>query len=109
MQLESRTPGCWLVHNVVLPIGLQIPLAPLLIRICWEQAKETNSKNYHFIFKLYLIIETESKVPGPCLSYDLPNRETDSTIKNSCESPEITEVTSPSYRQGQIKFLFPGL
>ena len=29
MQLESRAPGYWLVHNVVPPIGLQIPLAPL--------------------------------------------------------------------------------
>jgi hypothetical protein len=28
MQLESRAPGYWLVHNVVPPIGLQIPLAP---------------------------------------------------------------------------------
>jgi hypothetical protein len=28
MQLESRAPGYWLVHNVVQPIGLQIPLAP---------------------------------------------------------------------------------
>jgi hypothetical protein len=27
MQLESRAPGYWLVHNVVPPIGLQIPLA----------------------------------------------------------------------------------
>jgi hypothetical protein len=27
MQLESRTLGYWLVHNVVPPIGLQIPLA----------------------------------------------------------------------------------
>jgi hypothetical protein len=29
MQLESRTLGYWLVHNVVPSIGLQIPLAPL--------------------------------------------------------------------------------
>jgi hypothetical protein len=28
MQLESRAPGYWLVHNVVPPIGLQITLAP---------------------------------------------------------------------------------
>jgi hypothetical protein len=28
MQLESKAPGYWLVHNVVPPIGLQIPLAP---------------------------------------------------------------------------------
>jgi hypothetical protein len=28
IQLESRAPGYWLVHNVVPPIGLQIPLAP---------------------------------------------------------------------------------
>ena len=28
MQLESRAPGYWLVHNVVPPIGLQIPLTP---------------------------------------------------------------------------------
>jgi hypothetical protein len=28
MHLESRAPGYWLVHNVVPPIGLQIPLAP---------------------------------------------------------------------------------
>jgi hypothetical protein len=27
MQLESRALGYWLVHNVVPPIGLQIPLA----------------------------------------------------------------------------------
>jgi hypothetical protein len=29
MQLESRAPGYWLVHNVVPPIGLQFSLAPL--------------------------------------------------------------------------------
>jgi hypothetical protein len=28
MQLESRAPGYWLVHNVVPPIGLQFPLVP---------------------------------------------------------------------------------
>jgi hypothetical protein len=28
MQLESRAQGYWLVHNVVPPIGLKIPLAP---------------------------------------------------------------------------------
>ena len=28
MQLESRAPGYWLVHNVVAPTGLQISLAP---------------------------------------------------------------------------------
>ena len=27
MQLETRTPGYWLVHNVVPPKGLQIPIA----------------------------------------------------------------------------------
>jgi hypothetical protein len=32
MQLESRAPGYWLAHNVVPPIGLQIPLAPWLLR-----------------------------------------------------------------------------
>jgi hypothetical protein len=31
MQLESRAPGYWLVHNVVPPIGLQIPLAPWIL------------------------------------------------------------------------------
>jgi hypothetical protein len=33
MQLESRAPGYWLVHNVVLPIGLQFPLAPLVLTV----------------------------------------------------------------------------
>jgi hypothetical protein len=33
MQLESRAPGYWLAHNVVPPIGLQIPLAPWLLSI----------------------------------------------------------------------------
>jgi hypothetical protein len=33
MQLESRAPGYWLVHNVVPPIGLQIPLAPWLLSL----------------------------------------------------------------------------
>jgi hypothetical protein len=33
MQLESRTPGYWLVHNVVPPIGLQIPLAPWVLSL----------------------------------------------------------------------------
>jgi hypothetical protein len=31
MRLESRAPGYWLVHNVVPPIGLQIPLAPWVL------------------------------------------------------------------------------
>ena len=33
MQLESRDPGYWLVHNVVPPIGLQIPLAPWVLSL----------------------------------------------------------------------------
>jgi hypothetical protein len=33
MQLESRARGYWLVHNVVLPIGLQIPLAPWVLSL----------------------------------------------------------------------------
>jgi hypothetical protein len=44
MQLKTRAPGYWLVHIVVPPIGLQIPLAPWVIslapplgavRLCW--------------------------------------------------------------------------
>ena len=33
MQLESRAPGYWLVHNVVPPIGLQISLAPWILSL----------------------------------------------------------------------------
>jgi hypothetical protein len=33
MQLESRAPGYWLVHNVVPQIGLQIPLAPWVLSL----------------------------------------------------------------------------
>jgi hypothetical protein len=33
MQLESRAPGYWLVHNVVPPIGLQIPLATWVLSL----------------------------------------------------------------------------
>jgi hypothetical protein len=33
MQLESRAPGYWLVHNVVPPIGLQIPLVPWVLSL----------------------------------------------------------------------------
>jgi hypothetical protein len=33
MQLESRALGYCLVHNVVPPIGLQIPLAPWLLSL----------------------------------------------------------------------------
>ena len=33
MQLESRAPGYWLVHNVVPPMELQIPLAPWLLSL----------------------------------------------------------------------------
>jgi hypothetical protein len=33
MQLESRAPGYWLVHNVVAPTGLQIPLAPWVLSL----------------------------------------------------------------------------
>ena len=29
MQLETRATGYWLVHNVVLPIGLQVPFSSL--------------------------------------------------------------------------------
>jgi hypothetical protein len=35
MQLESRAPGYWLVHNVVPPIGLQIPLSPWLLSLAY--------------------------------------------------------------------------
>jgi hypothetical protein len=33
MQLETRAPGYWLVHIVVLPIGLQIPLVPWVLSL----------------------------------------------------------------------------
>jgi hypothetical protein len=33
MQLETRAPGYWLVHIVVPPIGLQIPLAPWILSL----------------------------------------------------------------------------
>jgi hypothetical protein len=33
MQLGSRAPGYWLVHNVVPPKGLQIPLAPWVLSL----------------------------------------------------------------------------
>jgi hypothetical protein len=33
MQLETRAPGYWLGHIVVLPIGLQIPLAPWILSL----------------------------------------------------------------------------
>jgi hypothetical protein len=33
MQLETRAPGYWLVHNVVPPIGLQTPLAPWVLSL----------------------------------------------------------------------------
>jgi hypothetical protein len=33
MQLESRALGYWLVHNVVTPIGLQIPLDPWVLSL----------------------------------------------------------------------------
>ena len=33
MQLESRAPGYWLVHNVVAPTGLQISLAPWVLSL----------------------------------------------------------------------------
>jgi hypothetical protein len=33
MQLELRAPGYWLVHNIVPPIGLQIPLAPWVLSL----------------------------------------------------------------------------
>jgi hypothetical protein len=34
MQLESRAPGYWLVHIVVPPIGLQIPVGPWFPHMC---------------------------------------------------------------------------
>jgi hypothetical protein len=33
MQLESRAAGYWLVHNVVPPVGLQIPLSPWILSL----------------------------------------------------------------------------
>jgi hypothetical protein len=33
MQLETRAPGYWLVHNVVPPIGLQFPLVPWVLSL----------------------------------------------------------------------------
>ena len=33
MQLDSRAPGYWLVHNVVASIGLQVPLAPWVLSL----------------------------------------------------------------------------
>jgi hypothetical protein len=33
MQLETRAPGYWVVHIVVPPIGLQIPLAPWVLSL----------------------------------------------------------------------------
>jgi hypothetical protein len=45
MQLESRAPGYWLVHNVVPPIGLQFPLAPWVISLPphWGPCDPSNS------------------------------------------------------------------
>jgi hypothetical protein len=36
MQLESRAPGYWLVHNVVPPIGLRLSVFYLFIVWCFE-------------------------------------------------------------------------
>jgi hypothetical protein len=33
MQLETRALGYWLAHIFVLPIGLQIPLAPWVLSL----------------------------------------------------------------------------
>ena len=33
MQLESRAPGYWLVHNVAVPTELQISLAPWILSL----------------------------------------------------------------------------
>ena len=33
MQLESRAPGYWLIHNVVAPTRLQISLAPWILSL----------------------------------------------------------------------------
>jgi hypothetical protein len=45
MQLESRAPGYWLVHNVA-PTGLQISLAPkaTLIRTIFDWGWVTGSE-----------------------------------------------------------------
>jgi hypothetical protein len=50
MQLESRALGYWLVHNVVPPIGLQIPLAP------WELSLAP-SRKIHRHFKSSIAYE----------------------------------------------------
>jgi hypothetical protein len=45
MQLESRAWGYWLVHNVVPPIGLQIPLAPWVLSLAphWGPCDPSNT------------------------------------------------------------------
>jgi hypothetical protein len=54
MQLESRAPGYWLVHNVVPPIGLQIPLAPWVFSrdrtfLSWQKCK-LNFAEWWFVY-----------------------------------------------------------
>jgi hypothetical protein len=50
MQLETRAPGYWLVHIVVPPIGLQIPLAPWILSLAPPLGAQGNSyKGKHFI------------------------------------------------------------
>jgi hypothetical protein len=72
MQLESRAQGYWLVHNVVPPIGLKIPLAPWLPTLKWLRL---------------LMINTFAKINTIKQSY----RDT------KCDVPTSTRMTSVCY------------
>jgi hypothetical protein len=51
MQLESRAPGYWLAHNVVPPIGSQIPLAPWVLSLAPPLGAPGSSYSYMFFMK----------------------------------------------------------
>jgi hypothetical protein len=59
MQLESRAPGYWLVHNVVPPIELQIPLAPWVLSL----APPSMEREAHWTCKLSM--PQYRGTPGP--------------------------------------------
>jgi hypothetical protein len=68
MQLESRAPRYWLVHNVVPPIGLQIPLAPWVLSLAPPLGALSSihfwANPLYFIFILSQVYVHLLSVPG---------------------------------------------